>query len=239
MLLLHARNASSWTGPTGNNTYLLTGRAPALVDAGVGDPAHIQDIAAGLGDVPLATVLITHGHVDHVAGIPALAARWPAVRVVRTADAAGSAIPAGDTTLRVIPTPGHAPDHLCFLDEDSRDLFCGDLLRADGSIVIPASKGGHMASYLASLRAVRALQPRRLLPGHGPIVDDPQALIETYIRHREEREAQIVRALKAGARTPAEIVARIYERLPASLVAAAEDSVRAHLVKLEEEGRSF
>jgi glyoxylase-like metal-dependent hydrolase (beta-lactamase superfamily II) len=141
--------------------------------------------------------------------------------------------------LRVIRTPGHAPDHLCFLDEDSRDLFCGDLLRADGTIVIPASNGGHMASYLASLKAVRGLQPRRLLPGHGPIVDDPQALIEKYIRHREEREAQIVRALKAGARTPAEIVARVYERLPASLVAAAEDSVRAHLVKLEEEGRSF
>lgn len=234
MILLRARNASAWTGPTGNNTYLLTGRVPTLIDAGVGNPAHVQDIADALDGAPLAAVLITHRHVDHVGGVPALQARWPGVRV--NAEASG-AIPAGDTILRVIPTPGHAPDHVCFFDEQTRDLYCGDLLRADGSIVIPASKGGDMSAYMASLRAVRDLDPRRLLPGHGPIVDDPLALIDQYIRHREEREAQIVAALEAGAVTAQEIVSRVYGPLHASLVAAAEDSVEAHLVKLRADGR--
>jgi ribonuclease/clavin/mitogillin len=144
---------------------------------------------------------------------------------------------AGAGELEPIPTPGHAPDHLCFFDRQSGDLFCGDLLRADGTIVIPASKGGHMGQYLASLREIRDLEPRRLLPGHGPIVIEPLALIEKYLLHRERREAQVVAALAAGARTPAEIAARIYGRLPASLADAAEDSVLAHLIKLKEEGR--
>ncbi len=237
MILLRARNASSWTGPTGNNTYLLPGRVPALIDAGVGDAGHLQDIADRLDGAPLATVLITHGHVDHVGGVPALARRWPSLRVLRAVDLGGDPVPAGDTSLRPVPTPGHAPDHVCFFDERSGDLYCGDLLRADGSIVIPESKGGHMGQYLASLRAVRDLHPLRLLPGHGPIVDDPQALIEAYLRHRAEREAQIVEALQTGARTAQDIVARVYGRLPASLVPAAEDTVRAHLAKLEEEAR--
>ena len=81
MILLPAHNASEWTGPTGNNTYLLAGRVPTLVDAGVGQPAHIEAVADALDGSPLALVLITHGHSDHVKGVPALLARWPAARV--------------------------------------------------------------------------------------------------------------------------------------------------------------
>jgi ribonuclease/clavin/mitogillin len=237
VVLLRARNASSWTGPTGNNTYLLRGEVPTLVDAGVGNPDHVLAIDEALAGEPLAQVVITHGHVDHVGGVPALVARWPLVRVRRPEEIGDRPFAAGAGELEPIPTPGHAPDHLCFFDRQSGDLFCGDLLRADGTIVIPASKGGHMGQYLASLREIRDLEPRRLLPGHGPIVIEPLALIEKYLLHRERREAQVVAALAAGARTPAEIAARIYGRLPASLADAAEDSVLAHLIKLKEEGR--
>ena len=235
-LLLRAGNASEWTGPTGTNTWLVPGAEPALVDAGVGNPEHVAAVEAALEGRELRRVFITHSHKDHASGLPALTARWPALSVVFGARD-GATFPAGDAALRVVSTPGHAPDHLCFFDEQAGDLYCGDLLRAGGTVVIPARQGGNLKDYLASLRRVRALAPRRLLPGHGRIITDVAETIDAYIAHRAERDRQILEAVAAGARTPAEIVARVYPPLPAALRDAAEDSVRAHLVKLAREGK--
>jgi glyoxylase-like metal-dependent hydrolase (beta-lactamase superfamily II) len=234
-ILIAAGNPSEWTGPSGNNTWLLPGREPALVDAGVGNPEHVESVSQALNGAPLVRVLITHWHPDHVKGLPALRDRWRGLLVV---DAAGGPVPAGDGHLEIIPTPGHSPDHLCFFDREAGDLYCGDLARKGGTIVIPAKKGGDLRAYLASLRLVRDLAPRRLLPGHGPIVDDPAALIDDYIAHRQMREQQILKAMLEGARTVDEIVRRVYPSLPESLSSAAADSVRAHLAKLRDEGRS-
>jgi glyoxylase-like metal-dependent hydrolase (beta-lactamase superfamily II) len=233
-ILIAAGNPSEWTGPSGNNTWLLPGREPALVDAGVGNPEHVDSLAAALNGAPLVRVLITHWHPDHVKGLPALRNRWKGLVVV---DAAGEPVPAGDGRLEIIPTPGHSPDHLCFFDREAGDLYCGDLARKGGTIVIPAKKGGDLRAYLASLRIVRELAPRRLLPGHGPIVDDPVALIDEYIEHRQMREQQILQAMLEGARTVDEIVRRVYPALPASLRSAAADSVRAHLAKLRDDAK--
>jgi glyoxylase-like metal-dependent hydrolase (beta-lactamase superfamily II) len=239
MRLLHANNASLWTGPTGNNTYLLDGRVPALVDAGVGDPSHLDAIESLLGGRSLDRVLITHGHQDHVGGLAAIAARWPSVRVIRFSDLADGVVEAGDSDLRVVRTPGHSPDHVCFFDDRSRDLYCGDLVRAGGSIVIPTSRGGNLRHYLDSLARVRDLSPRRLLPGHGPIIDDPRPLIDEYVKHRAEREEEVIAALRAGLMTPEQITTRVYGPLPAMLAAAAADTVLAHLMKLHDEQRAY
>lgn len=238
-ILLPADNASEWTGPTGNNTWLIPGAVPALVDAGVGAPSHLAALEHALSGAPLATVLLTHGHSDHVKGIPAILERWPSVRVRGEKFEPlqdGERIPAGDGCLRAVHTPGHAPDHFCLFDETTGDLFGGDLARAGGTVVIPANHGGDLTDYLSSLRRVEALRPRRLLPGHGPIVDDVPALVAGYIAHRAEREAQIVEALRAGATTPEAIVARVYQSLRPSLVRAAQESALAHLIKLQREG---
>jgi glyoxylase-like metal-dependent hydrolase (beta-lactamase superfamily II) len=236
VILIPAGNASEWTGPAGNNTYLLTGAVPALIDAGVGAAAHIAAVAAQLKGVPLASILVTHGHPDHVDGLPALLQRWPGARVFAN-PADGSNIPAGDCVLRAIHTPGHAPDHVCFFDEASGDLYCGDLVRLGGTIVIPGSRGGRLVDYLASLRRIRTLAPRRLLPGHGPIVDDPLALIDEYVRHRHRREEEIIAALRHGAGTPEAIALDVYgDNLSELLAVAARESVLAHLIKLRDEG---
>jgi glyoxylase-like metal-dependent hydrolase (beta-lactamase superfamily II) len=233
--LIPAGNPSEWTGPTGNNTWLIVGRESALVDAGTGIAEHVDAVARALDGAALARVFVTHWHPDHVRGLPALKDRWPRLAVV---ESPGEPMPAGDGVLEIIPTPGHAPDHLCFYDREAGDLYCGDLARRGGTIVIPVSKGGDLRAYLASLRRVRDLTPRRLLPGHGPIVDDPVALIDEYLAHRELREQQILKAILDGARTVPDIVRRVYPALPDSLSAAAAESVRAHLVKLRDEGRA-
>ena len=239
-MLLPANNPSEWTGPTGNNTYLLPGRPSVLVDAGVGDPAHVDAIEAALGGAPLDLLLVTHGHMDHAAGAPALTRRWPGM-VIRGGGVGrplndAEVFAAGGTTLRAVHTPGHAPDHFCFLDETTRDLYSGDLARIGGTVVIPASRGGSLSDYLASLRKVRALEPARLLPAHGPVVSRPAELIDEYLAHRAAREGQIIAALAEGCTTVEDLVARIYPSLSPSLRPAAEETVRAHLAKLQADG---
>ena len=238
MILIPAGNPSAWTGPTGNNTFLLTGAVPTLVDAGVGAPGHLEGIADALAGAALEQVLITHAHHDHASGVPAILARWPSARVRQFPGFGAAPVPAGDTELLAVHTPGHAPEHTCFLDVHTRDVYCGDLVRLGGSIVIPASRGGSLGQYLDSLRKIRALAPRRLLPGHGEIISDPGAVIAGYIRHREERDTQVLDALRAGLSRPGDIATRLYADLPSALHAAAVETVLAHLVYLEETGRA-
>jgi len=235
----------------GNATWLIPGRVPVLIDAGTGDPRHLGDLHAALGASRLERVLVTHAHADHASGARAIAARMPHVRfakmpwplrdrsyqVLWEPLADGDVIEAGDTALVAVHTPGHAPDHLCFWEADSRTLFCGDLAVRGTTVVIPANGGGDLAEYLNSIERVLALAPARLLPAHGPVIDEPEKVLRQYLVHRREREGQVLAALAAGDTSADAVVARVYAGLAPSLVPLARDSVTAHLVKLERDGR--
>jgi glyoxylase-like metal-dependent hydrolase (beta-lactamase superfamily II) len=235
----------------GNWTWLLNGRVPTLIDAGTGDPRHVDAVAAALGGAPLVQVLVTHSHTDHASGAQALAERFPGVRfrkmpwperdpkwAVRFETIGdGDRIEAGDVVVEAVHTPGHAPDHLSFWHPESATLFCGDLAVKGTTVWIPANLRGDLADYLASLQRVLALRPARLLPAHGPVIDEPEKILAAYIEHRRQREEQIVSALGAGDSSADAIVARVYRGLKESLVPLATEGVLAHLAKLEREGR--
>jgi glyoxylase-like metal-dependent hydrolase (beta-lactamase superfamily II) len=246
-----AHNPGPYTG-AGNLTYLITGRVPVLIDAGVGHDAHLAAVHVALDGAPLASVVVTHAHPDHADGTPHLLARHPSARAYKfpwpDRDLIfgvawgelhdGDRVPAGESELEVVHTPGHSPDHICLFDSASRTLFGADLLVLRSTVVIPASYGGSLAQYLASLERVTALDPARVLPAHGPAIESPVPLIRDYLAHREARERQIVAALAKGARTPDTIVPMIYTNLHPDLLAAAAESVLAHLIKLQDEGRA-
>lgn len=228
------------------NTWLIDGAEPALIDAGVPVPEGIDDLARRLGGRALARVLITHVHPDHVSGLEALRTRWPAVIVYAWQEPAGDrsrrladgdVVEAGDVTLTVLHTPGHAPDHVCFWDEARRWLYTGDMIVQGSSVMIPARRGGHLRSYLASLERLAALDPERAYPGHGSVIEQPRTLIDEYLSHRRMREEQVIACLRAGVSAVDDIVARIYPDLPGGLKEPATQTIEAHLEKLREDGR--
>jgi glyoxylase-like metal-dependent hydrolase (beta-lactamase superfamily II) len=250
-VLVSGQDPGPFTG-SGSNTWLLPGAHPTLIDTGSGADGYLGTLAEAVQDVGgrLAQVLVTHAHPDHAGGAAAVESHWPGatfrkypwpgrdarfpVRWAALGD--DDLVTAGDGQLWVVHTPGHAPDHVCFFDPRSGSLFAGDLVMNGGTVVIPASQGGSLAQYLASLRRVLELQPLRILPGHGPIIDQPAALLRAYISHRLDRERQILDALSAGPAAVPVIVARVYPGLVPGLVAAACESVLAHLRKLQDEG---
>jgi endoribonuclease LACTB2 len=232
---------------------LLGGAEPALIDAGVGDPAHLDAIAVALAGASLVRVIVTHAHSDHASGAGTIAARWPSARFLKMpwperdgryavpwdAVAQGERVRAGDTALEVIHTPGHAPDHVALWHADSRTLFCGDLAARGTTVVIPGGRGGSVSEYLRSLERVLALEPAVLLPSHGPEIRgrDIERILRGYINHRHERERQVLDLLRERPMTADALVAEMYPTVHPKLAGAARDSVVAHLLKLQEEKR--
>lgn len=232
----------------GTNTYLLG--APGcgeviVVDPGPADDAHRRAIesAAAARDARIGAVVLTHHHPDHAAGA-GWAARWEApLWAFNPALLDVAAGPLGETErewagvgVEVVHTPGHASDHVCLRVAATGAVLTGDHVLGRGTSVV-AWPDGDMAAYRRSLQRLRSLGPTALYPGHGPQLDDPVGVIDSYLAHRREREQQILAALAEGHATAAEIVAVVYADVDRSLHPVAERSVLAHLGELEAAGR--
>jgi glyoxylase-like metal-dependent hydrolase (beta-lactamase superfamily II) len=224
----------------GTNTWVVGESPSAVIDPGPEIPSHIDEVVAAAGRV--AAVLVTHDHPDHAPAAAAFAERVRApVYAFRLAGADhlhdGQQVRAGSAALTAVHTPGHTSDHMAFFEPDSRSLFSGDAVVGRGTTFIDPPDGD-LAQYLRSLERMRGLGARTIYPGHGPLVFDAGAKLEEYVRHRAEREEQVLAAMAPGPLTIAAVVDEIYAGYPPEVRPLAGRSVLAHLLKLEGEGRA-
>lgn len=192
-----------------------------LVDATTSSPAdEVAAQLKRLGR-PLRRLALTHAHGDHAGGVDGLLDRFPDVELsIGERDApllagdrslrAGEEGPVkgffaevkarphrllqpGDTvgSLEVVPSPGHTPGHVSFLDTRDRALLAGDALQTRGGIAVsgvmrplfpfPAMATWHRRTALASGEALVGLSPSLLAVGHGRALRDPIAAMQGAI----------------------------------------------------------
>jgi len=233
--------------PTGETAAYVLGSDPAVLV----DPAAVTDRLDAVAERQrVGHVAVTHHHPDHVGALARYAERHDATVWARTGrerafQAAtgvapdrtfreGTAIPTGDGTVRVVDTPGHAPEHVAFACGGA--MACGDLAVAAGSVAVAAPEGD-LRAYLTSLRRTHAAAPARLLPGHGPVIDEVRRTVERLLAHRLDREQRVLAAVADGARSVEAVCDAAYEKDLTGVRDLAVATVRAHLEKLATEGR--
>ena len=245
----------------GTNTWLL--RAPGapacvVVDPGPDDKAHLSAVAAA---GPVTGILLTHGHADHSAGARRLheltgapvRALDPAHRYGAEGLGDGDVVAAAVVEVRVLGTPGHTSDSLCFLASGPGGdpaVLTGDTVLGRGTTVV-AHPDGQLGAYLDSLDRLHALAESHEIdtvwPGHGPVIDDALGALDYYIAHRQERLQQVGDALAelrsrphpegiAADELPRQVVEIVYADVDPVLWGAAELSVRAQMQYLASRG---
>ncbi len=250
VLRVVAPNAGPMTGP-GTNTYVLGEQGSVVIDPGPESAAHVDNILQATGGI-VNYVLVTHTHRDHSPAAMQLCAQTGAQSVGMAppqppyqdtsfqpdyVPADGELLQLDDVVLRVVHTPGHASNHLCYLLERQQMLFTGDHVMQGSTVVIPPPDGD-MAAYMSSLEKVQALSLSSIAPGHGAVMDDPQRALRRLLRHRRQREARILNRLgQTGAVTVPQLLEQVYDDVPQQFWPVARLSLKAHLLKLLAEGR--
>ncbi|OJS98844.1 MBL fold metallo-hydrolase [Marinobacter nauticus] len=249
---LTAPNPGMMTGP-GTNTYILGFERFTVIDPGPAHEAHIEKILEVTGGV-VDQVLVTHTHLDHSPAVLELKQRtgcrvfgWPAPegagqdQFFKADDEPehGDLIVSEAGILKVIHTPGHASNHLCFLLTDQELLFSGDHIM-QGSTVVINPPDGDMKAYVESLYELLEEPVRFIAPAHGFLMGQPEAVIDYLITHRLSREHKIFRSLQALAPVSLkDLTAKAYDDVPAAIHGLAARSALAHLLKLEAEQRAY
>jgi len=251
-----ARNPSPFTFH-GTGTYIIGHGTVAVIDPGPDLAEHHQALMACLTGEQVSHILITHTHDDHCGGARAFQRAVGAPTYgfgphpgheSEPAEAGademfmpdnrlndGDVLAGPGWRLKTLHTPGHLANHLCFALLEEAALFTGDhVMGWSTSVVVPPH--GHMGAYIRNLERLLARDDNIYYPTHGAPIEQPRKFVSALIRHRRQREADIIACLGAARETIPAIVAHLYQDVPTHLHAAAAKSVLAHLIDLQERG---
>lgn len=247
--VLLADNSKDYTGP-GTNTYIVGDDDLWIVDPGPDEAGHIDVVIDAVAGRRVAGILVTHSHLDHSPAARALQAKLSAPiygrgglspELLATSEedididfapdhtlACGEVLGEGKWRIQALHTPGHFPNHLCYLLPEHGILFSGDhVMGWSTTVIVPPL--GNLADYLDSLEAVKQSGAGIFMPSHGDPVHDASARIEEIRAHRLMRQAQVDAMLRQGESDPAAIVDVLYQNLTPRLIRAAEGCVQAHI----------
>ncbi len=247
----------------GTVSYIIGRGKVAILDPGPDDDAHVAALLDAVRGETVTHIFVTHTHRDHSLAVPKVKAATGAMvyaegphrpaRLLHIGEAsrldaaadldfrpdialADGNVVAGDSwTIEAVTTPGHTANHMAYAFKEADLLFSGDHVMAwSTSIVAPPD--GAMSDYMASLAKLARRSEPVYLPGHGGPVREAPRFVRHYIRHRQGREASILRRLGKGAADIPTLVRAIYIGLNSRLVGAAALSVLAHLEDLVARG---
>ncbi len=253
-----AGNPSPYTY-TGTQTYVVgNGKDRAVIDPGPALDDHLDAIMAAVGDAEISAIMCTHTHRDHspaaaplkertgapIIGCAPLVLEDDGPRADESFDknyAPDQVMVDGDTlagdgwTIEAVATPGHTSNHLCFAVRESGALFTGDhVMGWSTSVIVPPD--GNMADYMASLQKLHDREDETYYPAHGKKVTNPRQLVRGMMGHRKQRERQILTLLEESPHAITDMVPKMYKGLDPRLNGAAGQSVRAHLIDLQDRG---
>lgn len=246
---------------THTNTFLVGESQLYIIDPAPSDPAEQERLWDYFDDRlkegnELKGILLTHHHSDHIGALQECQRRYDLSIMAHqhTADRLsnfqfsrmlehGDELDLGEAPdgtpnwkLKVYHTPGHASGHLAFQENRYGAVIAGDLLSTISTIVISPPEG-NLATYMRSLEFLQSIATGAIYPSHGPAARTGKELLQYFIKHRHERELQLLDALKNEPQSPSELVQKVYIDVSRSVWPLAEHSLLAGLIKLIEEGR--
>jgi len=254
-----AENPSAFTF-TGTGTYIIGRGKVAVIDPGPDMESHVSSLKRALQGEEVTHILVTHTHSDHSpASAPLKAATGAPIYAFgphatgRPGDSDveegadrhfipdvtlrhGDVIEGHGWTLETVHTPGHTSNHICYALREEHALFPGDHVMGWSTTVV-SPPDGDMAAYMRSLKALLTRDDRIYYPTHGAPIRDPKSFVRALIRHREDREAEILACISEGKTRIPDMVAHMYRDVPAYLHPAAARSVLAHLIHMAETRR--
>jgi glyoxylase-like metal-dependent hydrolase (beta-lactamase superfamily II) len=234
---------------------ILARRSGAPVAALAGLDRRLRDFRAeaDFDDRFAARVMLRHGvPTDVVTALRAVSASfraWGCTVEVDRVLAPGEELRLRDRTLRVLHRPGHSPSDTVFHDERRGTAIAGDHLLAHISsnplLARPLDVEGDydgprpqaLVTYLASLRATRAMDLRLVLGGHGAPIADHAAVIDDRLRLHERRAEKIRRLMAERPRTAYEMAYEMWGNVAVTQAYLTISEVLGHLDLLLADGR--